>query len=150
LPLSITTKTHLTPQDFQVIQDLEAAIFPNSPSLRSHSYTAKAPIFAYTLTLAQEQDQAIGFKLGFSKDPTTFYSWIGGVIPSQRKKGIAKKLMQAQHQHLKDLGYSKVQTTCRNKFPHMLILNIQSGFQITGTVFQPQENDLSIHLEKKL
>jgi predicted GNAT superfamily acetyltransferase len=53
---------------------------------------------------AFKQDKVIGFKIGYESDSEEFYSWIGGVDPAYRKKGIGSTLMNMQHEWLKNEG----------------------------------------------
>ncbi|MBU9674437.1 GNAT family N-acetyltransferase [Planococcus sp. CP5-4] len=94
-------------------------------------------------------DQVAGYKIGYGLDDQTFYSWLGGVHPDFRKLGIASDLMRRQHADLKDLGYEIVRTKTMNKWRGMLLLNIQTGFDVLKTEAD-QRGQLKIVLEKKL
>lgn len=98
---------------------------------------------------AMEGNQVIGYKMGYELDTYTFYSWLGGVRIKYRKYGIASKLMEIQHQYVREQGYHVVQTKTMNKWRNMLILNIKSGFDVMSTY--TDKNGLhKIVLEKKL
>lgn len=99
--------------------------------------------------VAYDNEKPIAFKIGYKLSDSVFYSWLGGVLPSYRNQGLAKLLMQKQHEQLKSAGYHFVRTSSRNKFKSMLILNLKMGFDITGTQLK-KPNDLSILLEKEL
>ncbi|MEH7522412.1 GNAT family N-acetyltransferase, partial [Bacillus sp. JJ1503] len=75
----------------------------------------------------------IGFKIGYALDDNKFYSWMGGVDINYRKFGVASTLMEKQHQYVRELGYSVVQTKTMNKWRNMLILNIKNGFDVIDT-----------------
>jgi predicted GNAT superfamily acetyltransferase len=84
------------------------------------------------LVVARGEDGAlIGFKLGYRRG-TTFYSWLGGVRPSHRRRGLAAELMARQHAWAAGAGYRHVETRSRAPNAAMIILNLRSGFQITG------------------
>jgi ribosomal protein S18 acetylase RimI-like enzyme len=102
----------------------------------------------FHLAIARVDSEAIGFKLGYEKDSTKFYSWLGGVSPKYRGLGVAKSLMQAQHLWCQKQGYKSIQTQSLNKFKEMLILNLKNGFQIIGTHYSKQ--DLKIVFEKNI
>lgn len=74
----------------------------------------------------------IGFKLGYELKSFRFYSWLGGVSPSERRSGVATELMRVQHQMLLELAYTEVETKTKNERKEMLILNIRSGFDVVG------------------
>lgn len=99
--------------------------------------------------LAFDQDKLIAFKIGYQTDLKTFYSWIGGVLPSYRKQGIAHELMTRQHQWLKEHQYQVVETKTGNEFKGMLILNIKNGFDIIETM-NSSKGKLRILLRKVL
>src|SRR5699024_4713173 len=92
-------------------------------------------------------NKIVGYKIGYEKDGSTFYSWLGGVTDDYRKKGIAQKLMDEQISLVKSKGYQKVQTKTSNKWKSMLILNIKNDFQIVDC-FKDSNNQQAIILEK--
>ena len=77
-------------------------------------------------------DELIGFKLGYRRGPTLFYSWLGGVDPDFRRRGIADALSLLQHDTLATRGYRFVETRTRAANAAMLIVNLRAGFMITG------------------
>ena len=98
---------------------------------------------------AMEENQVIGYKMGYELDTYTFYSWLCGLRIKYRKYGIASKLMEIQHQYVREQGCHVVQTKTMNKWRNMLILNIKSGFDVMSTY--TDKNGLhKIVLEKKL
>ena len=85
------------------------------------------------LTLADDDDgQPIGFKLAYEREPGTLYSWLGGVVPSARRRGVASKLMATQHDWARAAGYMRVETRTRAGNNAMIIINLRHGFQIVG------------------
>jgi predicted GNAT superfamily acetyltransferase len=99
--------------------------------------------------VAFKQDKVIGFKIGYENDSKEFYSWIGGVDPAYRKKGIGSTLMNMQHEWLKKRGYKIVTTQTKNKWRTMLILNLRHGFDIIGT-YTDEKGEPKIILQKRL
>lgn len=73
-----------------------------------------------------------GFKLGYRRGTTLFYSWLGGVHPEARRQGVGVELMRLQHTWAKEQGFTTVETRARAANNAMLILNLQAGFQIRG------------------
>lgn len=76
--------------------------------------------------------EMIGFKLGYRRGDALFYSWLGGVDPDFRRRGIADALTRLQHQTLATHGYGFVETRTRAANSAMLIVNLRAGFTITG------------------
>lgn len=101
------------------------------------------------LILALIDNKTVGFKLGYQTEPEVFYSWLGGMTPDFRGLGIATELMKRQHLWCRTKGYKKIETTTRNCFRSMLLLNIRHGFNITGTE-ESNERGMKIRLEKIL
>lgn len=101
------------------------------------------------VNLCFENTQLVGFKLGYQYNETTFYSWVGGVLPSFRKQGIAQNLMQLQHEAAKHQSYQKVRTKSMNKFKPMMILNLKNGFDIVS-VYTNDSKQTKIIFEKEL
>lgn len=71
----------------------------------------------------------VAFKAGF-EEKDKFHSWIGGVLPIHRGKGLASKLMAQQHQWAKDNGFSIVRTHTEDQYSNMIKLNQKHGFKI--------------------
>ncbi len=94
-------------------------------------------------------DELIGYKIGYERKDKHFYSWLGGVDPRHRKKGIGQALLLEQHDWCTREGYHTIRTHTKNRFKNMLILNLKNGFDVIGT-FTDQQGEPKIILEKKL
>lgn len=104
------------------------------------------------LVLIAYNDQTpLGFKVGYDhyKDGS-FYSWLGGVIPEHRKKGVAKKLSVVQENWALAVGYKSIKMKTRNKYKSMLQFALSNGFSIIGFEQKDDVNNYRILLEKKL
>ena len=99
--------------------------------------------------LCFKNDSLVGFKVGYQYDDQTFYSWVGGVLPSYRKQGIAQRLMELQHQSAAKSGYQKVRTKSMNRFKPMLILNLKNGFDIVQ-MYTNESGQTKIVFEKEI
>ena len=73
-----------------------------------------------------------GFKLGYRRGASLFYSWLGGVHPRARRQGIARELTLRQHELARRQGYEFIETRTRAQNVAMLILNLQAGFRVCG------------------
>lgn len=100
------------------------------------------------LLIARIDGKPAGFKLGYARSASDFYSWLGGVVPEYRGFGIASTLMRKQHAWAKTQGFETVSTNTRNRFRDMLLLNIRCGFNVVGV--KNSGSEIAIQLEKKL
>lgn len=101
------------------------------------------------LLVAREQEAVVGFKLGFAERPKIFHSWLGAVDQAWEGQGVARRLMELQHQHLLEQGFTRVRTGTRNRFRRMLILNLKCGFDLVG-IKQRSNGEAHLQLEKRL
>lgn len=129
------------------VLDICICIFPGFDGEKFSSKIADKRNILVTQT--RLEGKLIGFKLGYEKSPELFYSWLGAVMPEYRRKGIARKLISIQHTWCKDKAYRCIQTKTTNKWKSMLILNIQSGYDVKAILKKDNQGD-KILLEKKL
>lgn len=125
------------------ILQIHNRIFENADDLVEKASLRPNVLFV----VAKEDNQVTGYKIGYSLSAARYYSWYGAVHEQYRGKGIASKLMDLQHQLVKDARYATIETKTRNKWRNMLILNIKHGFDITET-FIDDEGVHRINLEK--
>lgn len=128
--------------------NLYRTIFNSEPNEEARERLLHSRDLLIVLAL-DENDLAVGFKIGYRQDPDTFYSWLGGVLPDYRRQGIAVQMMQRQHDWARQEGYRFIQTKTLNRWHDMMILNLRHGFSITGT-YVGKDGRLRIILEKEL
>jgi len=105
----------------------------------------------HLILLAFDGKQAIGFKVGYDRDGDgSFYSWMGGVIPSFRGRNIARALANHQHTWALKQGYGCIRMKTRNKCKGMLIFALSDGFRIIGFEEKTHSDESRIMLEKIL
>ena len=129
---------------FEGVQIVHAAVFEGA-QLKKEKLKRKNLI----ALVAVEGEQVAGFKFGYDHEDGAFYSWLGGVHPTFQRRGIAKALMEHQHNVVKEQGYNLIRTYSRNEKMAMLILNLQSGFNVIST-FVDDKGWHKIVLEKKI
>ena len=102
------------------------------------------------ILLAEVEDKVVGFKAGYATSKKVFYSWIGGVLPKYRRKGIAEKLLLEMEKILKKKRYKTLTYKTRNKYYPMIFFGAKNGFSIVN--FEKKESVLEnrIFFEKKL
>jgi predicted GNAT superfamily acetyltransferase len=101
------------------------------------------------ILIAYVNNKPAGFKVGY-KENDYFYSWMGGVLPEHRRKGIANRLSKNQEDWIIKMEIKKIRFKTQNKFKGMLIFALKNGFSILGTVPFEGVEGFKILLEKKL
>lgn len=89
-----------------------------------------------SVQVAQCGGTLIGFKFGHGISSRRYLSWLGGVSPDYRGKGVARELMQRQHDWLSQKQYAGVETSAANNNLAMIQLNLQFGFEIIGSYYR--------------
>lgn len=105
----------------------------------------------HLIAIAEVDGQLAGFKVGYDKfGNSTFYTWMGGVLPQFRKKGLAKALAEFQENYARNEGYNAVILKTRNRHKNMLHFAISSGFEIIEVEPRAESSENRILLKKKL
>ena len=85
-----------------------------------------------SLWLAEVDGDWVAFKLGYRRGQSTFYSWLGGVDPDHRRRGLAAELTMRQHAEAFGKGFNHVETRTRAANNAMIIVNLRQGFHVAG------------------
>lgn len=104
----------------------------------------------YLFLVAEVGTKQVGFKAGYACDNTTFYSWMGGVLPDYRGYGIATKLARVQEDRLKEMGFSAIRIKTRNRHKAMLHFLLKNNFDIIDFNKKGEVPDFRIIFEKSL
>lgn len=104
---------------------------------------------AHLILIAEIDNQAAGFKVGYERDGY-WYSWLGGVLPDFRRKGVALALAEAQEAWAKKAGYPHVTFKTRNRHKNMLLFALGRGFQIINYEAFADNAESRIWLRKSL
>ena len=147
--MDIQIHRELSNQQYAEIESLEKLIFDKT--YRPGHFKREAPNKPDLIALLGYQEQnLVAYKVGYSVKKDTFYSWVGGVHPGFRRKGWAHRLMDEQHKLLAKQGFRSVSTKTRSNYRGMLILNLLSGFDITGVSIKDRVPGLIIQMKKNL
>lgn len=103
----------------------------------------------HLILVAEVAGEPVGFKVGYEREGQ-FYSWMGGVLPGFRQKGVAKALAREQEKQINDQGYTTIWCKTRNSHKGMLIFALKSGFDIIGLDPKGKVNNYRIILQKQL
>jgi ribosomal protein S18 acetylase RimI-like enzyme len=99
--------------------------------------------------IAESGGQAIGFKVGYELQGQ-FYSWMGGVLPAFRGRGVASLLADHQEKWAISQAYPSILLKTRNQHTGMLIFALKRGFKIVGVIPRETLEANRILLRKKL
>ena len=123
--------------------------FPGKASL--DFYTERLKHRLHLALVAEKEGELLGFKVGYQSDkPDTFYSWMGGVRPEFRGKGIATSLAEEQERWAKEQGFTSVFFKTRNRFPGMIQFGVKRGFKIVDLHPKGGVEDYRIVMWKEL
>jgi len=146
-PITIEAASELTDEVLSKLIALENQIF-EKPMTAEDFIAESRGKKGLQILIARDGEELCGYKLGFEYYSDIFFSMTGGVVPGYRRKGVATALMERQHHLAREAGYFYVRTHTKNKYRDMLLLNIKSGFQITGVYKSLKEAHQGIVLEK--
>lgn len=106
----------------------------------------------HLILIAYVEEKMVGFKVGYDKfdDGKNFYTWMGGILPAFRKKGIAAALAKKQETWIAQNGFQNVILKTRNKHQGMLILAIKNDFKIIEIETRENIEEYRILLKKAL
>lgn len=85
-----------------------------------------------TVRMALADDALIGFKIGYAETRTRYYSYLGGVRETHRRRGIARRLALDQHAWATRHGYAAIETGAIESNTPMIELNLSLGFRVIG------------------
>lgn len=102
------------------------------------------------LLLAKDENEPIGFFVGFELKPDTFFAWFYGVVSEARRSGLGSQLMDAAEKWAKEKGYLIFRLECYNTQRPMLHLAIELGYDIVGLRWDPAKSANLVIFEKKL
>jgi predicted GNAT superfamily acetyltransferase len=85
------------------------------------------------ILIAYDNGDAVGFKVGYDRyQDGSWYSWLGGVLPAFRGRGIANALLDYQESWARNAGYGRIYVKTRNRFGAMRAMLASAGYQIVA------------------
>ncbi|SOE21936.1 Acetyltransferase (GNAT) domain-containing protein [Spirosomataceae bacterium TFI 002] len=132
----------------EVVQVMEMLPEFNFPLKTKQEINEKLFGRKHQILIAKSETDFVGFKLSYDLGDNVLYSWLGGVLPSFREKGIAKALAKHQENWAITNGFTKVRFKTLNKHKAMLCFALKNGFDITDV--DKSQQPAKIILEKEL
>ena len=100
--------------------------------------------------IALRNAQPSGFKLGYEIDDGTFYSWLGGVTPAERRNGVARALLHRQEQWVIAKGYQAINVKTYSRFGAMISLLRAEGYETIAANVGAASSESSLRFTKSL
>lgn len=101
--------------------------------------------------VAYENDKPVGCKIGYDRyGDGSFYSWLGGVLPEYRNRGIAQNLDDEMERRVRAKGFDSIVFKTRNKFKAMLQFAIKNRYQVVGFEEKGTVTEHRIVLKKEI
>lgn len=114
-------------------------------------YSEKIKGKKHLILVALDGKDIVGCKVGYDRfKDDSFYSWLGGVLTSHRKKGIAKKLSISQERWVKEEGFESIKFKTLNRHKAMLHFSLQNGFDIYNVKPKDELENYRIELIKHI
>ena len=137
------------PGEYDLVRDLYNTIF--RPAVETTFFHRRLADHHKSLVLVAELDgEPVGFSCGYELRPTTYYSWLYGVLPDARRLSVASQLLEAEHAWATDQGYEMVRFECYNQHRPMLVLAIKGGYDIVGIRWDSRTAENLVIFEKHL
>ncbi|MBI1826624.1 MAG: GNAT family N-acetyltransferase [Planctomycetes bacterium] len=137
------------PSELALISELYNEVFSPKESVEYFQRRFRGR-YNVAMMVAMVDDRPVGFIIGFELMPTTFFSWICGVLPDFRRQGISTQLIQAQHAWAGDHGYQLMRFECNNQHRPMLHVAITEGYDLVGIRYDSSSADNVVIFEKEL
>lgn len=103
------------------------------------------------ILIALDNETPVGCKIGYNRFfDESFYSWLGGVIPTHRKLNIATDLNSRMELISRQKGYTSITFKTQNKFKAMLQFGLKNNYEIVGFEKKDAVSDHRIILSKPL
>lgn len=137
--------------DIQTVVELSKQISNfHNPYAAEEYQTRLSSACPHLILVAYADEKPVGFKVGYEREKGYFYSWMGGVLLTYRRRGIAKQLAEAQETWAKAQGYSHIRFKTLNRHRAMLHFALQNDFHILAIESRTNIEEYRIWLQKEL
>ena len=145
-----TAKIHpVGPGEYDLVAELYNVIF--RPPEEAEYFNRRFQGRANTLVLVAElDDEPAGFACGYELRPSTYYSWLCGVLPDARRMGLASQLMAAEQAWARQKGYEMLRFECNNQARPMIHVAVRDGYDIVGIRWDSRSQSNLVIFEKNL
>lgn len=132
-------------EGLEVLRHLNRTIFSEERVINTFDREGLMMLLAYA------GDATCGFKIGYRENRHTFYSAKGGVLPTFRRHGVARRLLLVMLDLVKAEGYQTFAfDTFPNRHPGMSVMALTEGFRLVRADFNTTYHDYRLRFEKRL
>ena len=135
--------------DIKEVVELSALIPELGEFPREQLYREKIVGKPNLILIAEIDGVAAGFKVGYERDGD-WYSWLGGVHPEFRRRGVARLLADRQDEWARQQGYPTITFKTLNSLRSMLRFGIDRGFNIIRVETYEDVRENRIWLQRDL
>ena len=137
------------PDEYGLICELYNAVF--RPTRDVSFFQRRLEHHSCVLMMVAELDgRPVGFSCGYELRPTTYYTWLYGVLAEARRLGVASQLLAAEQAWAQDHRYEMARFECYNQHRPMLLLAIKNGYDIVGVRWDSGTANNLVIFEKNL
>ncbi len=136
------------PGEYELIRELHNGVF--KPAVDASFFERRLRHHKSLMMVAELEGHPVGFSCGYELRPSTYYSWLYGVLPDARRLGIASQLMDAEHAWAAGHGYEMARFECYNQHRPMLLLAVKNGYDIVGIRWDSHTANNLVIFEKHL
>jgi GNAT superfamily N-acetyltransferase len=137
------------PDEYELICDLYNAVY--RPHVDTSFFERRLGNRRNVLTMVANLDgRPVGFSCGYELRPSTYYSWLYGVLPDARQLGVGSQLMAAELAWAHEHGYEMARLECYNHYRPMILLAVKSGYDIVGIRWDSHTSNNLVIFERNL
>lgn len=130
---------------------LSAAIPEFNNPYTAEEYRKRLSGSTHLILVAVVNGSNAGFKVGYDRySDGSFYSWMGGLLPQHRGKGIYQQLTFAMERWAAENGYSTILLKTRNRLLPMIRFCLSAGYHVSGFSEHPNPMESRIYFRKEL
>ncbi len=138
------------PDEYELIRDLYNQVFSPARDVDYFQRRLEHHHHHQLMMVAELDGRPVGFSCGYELRPTTYYSWLYGVLPDFRRLGIASQLLAAEQAWATDHKYEMARFECYNQHRPMLLLAVKNGYDIVGIRWDSHTANNLVIFEKHL
>jgi len=137
----------IAPEDVNLVVDLYNQIFRPSRDRSSfeHRYRGRPQLLQL---VARRHDRPVGFLVAYESEPNILFVWLLGVLPSDRRQGVASQLLEAAESWASESGYEWLRGECSNAQRAALSLLIARDFDLVGLRWDSEQMENQLLFQK--